>query len=322
MALTVLAFLFFAVMMFSTVMYLTRPSATDRAIRSRLGKMRAMGGTGSASEMREVGCLKRTSLSEIGWVDSVLQHSAKARRLSVLLTQADISWSVSTVLFASAVLAAIGFSIVDYWMALAPAVILAALAGAIPLMVLRVKRDRRLTLFNQKLPDALDLMSRALRAGHAVSAAIEIVAEEAPEPVRSEFDEVHKQQNFGIPNRDALLQLGRRVPSTDLQVVITAILVQKETGGNLVEILERTTAVLRDRQRIQGELRVHTAQGRLTGWILCALPFIMFCLISLSNPGYSAMLVHDPGGRKLAYAGICMMAMGGLLIRKIVRIRV
>ena len=323
MALTLLAFLFFAAMTFSTVMYLTRPSATDRAIRSRLDRMRAMGGAISRSGMQEVECLKRARLSEIGWIDSVLQHSARARRLSVLLTQADSSWSVSTVLFASAILAAMGSSIVYYWMAApAPAVIVAALAGAIPLVVLRVKRDRRLALFDQKLPDSLDLMSRALRAGHAVSAAIEIVAEEAPEPVRSEFDEVHKQQNFGIPNRDALLQLGRRVPSTDLQVVITAILVQKETGGNLVDILERTTAVLRDRQRIQGELRVHTAQGRLTGWILCLLPFIMFCLISLTNPGYSAILVHDPAGRKLAYAGICMMAMGGLLIRKIVRIRV
>lgn len=185
-----------------------------------------------------------------------------------------------------------------------------------------MKKSRRLASFNEKLPDALDLIARALRAGHSVSAAIEIVAEEAAEPLRSEFGEVHKQQNFGIPNRDALLQLGRRVPSTDLQVVITAILVQKETGGNLVEILDRTTAVLRDRQRIQGQLRVHTAQGRLTGWILSLLPFVMFCLISLANPGYSAILVHDPTGRKLAYAGICMMATGGLLIRKIVRIRV
>src|SRR5208283_1932354 len=126
----------------------------------------------------------------------------------------------------------------------------------------------------------------------------------------------------GIPHRDALLQLGRRVPSTDLQVVITAMLVQKETGGNLVEILDRTTAVLRDRLRIQGELRIHTAQGRLTGWILCLLPIVMFGLISLTNPGYTNILINDPVGRKLAYLGVCMMAIGGLIIRKIVRIRV
>src|ERR1035438_9684444 len=108
----------------------------------------------------------------------------------------------------------------------------------------------------ENLPDALDLMARALRAGHSVGAAIEIVAQEGGEPLRSEFKEVYKQQSFGLPQRDALLQLGRRVPSADLQIVITAMLVQKETGGNLVDILERTTAVLRDRMRIQGELRV------------------------------------------------------------------
>ena len=112
------------------------------------------------------------------------------------------------------------------------------------------------------------------------------------------------------------------MPSADLQIVITAMLVQKETGGNLVDILERTTAVLRDRMRIQGELRVRTAQGRLTGWILCLLPVVMFCLINAANPGYADVLVHDPVGRKLTYAGIGMMAVGGLLIRKIVRIKV
>ena len=323
MVLTVVAFVFFAAMTFATVMYLTRPTATDRAIRSRLNRIHFTDRQGSLSDKQVVECLKRTRLSEISWVDSLLQKWALAGRLSILLAQADSSWSVSSVLFSSAILSAMGFSIAYYWAAdYVPAVIVAALAGAIPLLVLRVRRDRRLAAFNQKLPDALDLMSRALRAGHAVSAAIEIVAEEAAEPARSEFGEVHKQQNFGIPYRDALLQLGRRVPSTDLQVVITAILVQKETGGNLVEILDRTAAVLRDRQRIQGELRIHTAQGRLTGWILCLLPFIMFCLISLTNPGYSAILIHDPAGQKLAYAGIGMMAMGGLLIRKIVRIRV
>jgi len=173
-----------------------------------------------------------------------------------------------------------------------------------------------------KATEALDLIARALRAGHSVSAALEIVAEEGGEPLRSEFREVYKQQNFGIPQRDALQQLGRRVPSADLQIVITAMLVQKETGGNLVEILERTTAVLRDRMRIQGELRVRTAQGRLTGWILCLLPVVMFVLISLANPGYTDVLVHDPVGRKLTYTGIGMMAMGALTIRKIVRIKV
>jgi tight adherence protein B len=216
-----------------------------------------------------------------------------------------------------------GFAIVRFWIVdLIPALIAGILAAALPVLVLRAKRARRLRKFDQKLPDALDLIARALRAGHSIAAAIEIVSEEGVEPLRSEFGEVYKQQNFGIPQRDALLQLGRRVPSADLQIVITAMLVQKETGGNLVEILDRTTAVLRDRMRIQGELRIHTAQGRLTGWILCLLPVVMFCLISFANPSYTDVLIHDPVGRKLTYTGIGMMVMGGLLIRKIVKIKV
>jgi tight adherence protein B len=195
-------------------------------------------------------------------------------------------------------------------------------ATVLPVVVLRLKRNRRMVKFDQNLPEALDLMSRSLRAGHSVSAAIEIVAEEGMEPLRSEFARVHQQQVLGLPNRDALLQLGRRLPSTDLQVVITAMLVQKETGGNLVEILERTAAVLRDRLRIKGDVRVHTAQGRLTGAILCLLPVAMYVLINLANPGYTRVLITDPTGRKMTYAGIGMIAVGGLLIRKIVRIKV
>ena len=139
-------------------------------------------------------------------------------------------------------------------------------------------RANRLKRFNQALPDALDLITRALRAGHSISAAIEIVGQEAVEPVRAEFREVSRRQNFGLPHREALLELASRVPSQDLQFVITAMLVQKETGGNLVDTLERTAAVVRDRMRIQGEVRTYTAQGRMTGYILGALPIIMFFL--------------------------------------------
>jgi tight adherence protein B len=323
MALTVSVFVFCAVVTFTVVMLLTRPSATARAVERRLAGVHVSNSGVAHGEEGAVEFLKQTNLSEIKWLNKVLEGSGTARKISLLLAQAESSWSVSTVLFASAILGLMGFSIVRYWIVdLAPGLIAGMLATAFPALILRAKRDRRMAKFNQKLPDALDLIARALRAGHSIGAAIEIVAEEGAEPVRSEFGEVYKQQNFGIPQRDALLQLGRRVPSPDLQIVITAMLVQKETGGNLVEILDRTTAVLRDRMRIQGELRVHTAQGRLTGWILCLLPVVMFCLISIANPGYSNVLVHDPVGRKLTYTGIGMMTMGGLLIRKIVRIKV
>jgi tight adherence protein B len=323
MGVTVSLFIFFAVVTFAVVFFFTRPSATARVVERRLAGVRMAGNPTVPGGEGPAEFLKQTILSEIKWLNQLLERWGVAHKISVLLVQAESSWSVSTVLLASGILGLMGFAIARYWLVdLIPGLIAGALAAALPILVLRARGARRLRRFNQKLPAALDLMARALRAGHPVGAAIEIVAQEGGEPLRAEFREVYKQQSFGLPQRDALLQLGRRVPSADLQIVITAMLVQKETGGNLVEILERTTAVLRDRMRIQGELRIRTAQGRLTGWILCLLPVVMFVLISLANPGYSDVLVHDPVGRKLTYAGIGMMALGGLMIRKIVRIKV
>ena len=323
MAVTILLFVFFAVVTFAVVIFFTRPSAATRAVARRLAGVRSSANPVGPGEDGGAEFLKQTILSEIKWLDRLLKRWGMAHKISLLLAQTESSWSVSTVLFACGILALMGFSIARFWLAdLIPGLIAAILAAAIPILVLRAKRARRLKKFKQKLPEALDLMARALRAGHSVGAAIEIVAQDGGEPLRSEFREVYKQQSFGLPQREALLQLGRRVPSADLQIVLTAMLVQKETGGNLVEILERTTAVLRDRMRIQGELRIRTAQGRLTGWILGLLPVVMFVLISFANPGYTDVLVHDPAGRKLVYAGIGMMVMGGLMIRKIVRIKV
>jgi tight adherence protein B len=321
--LTMLVFVGLAAVTFAVVMVLTRPTAADRAVSARLSGVHREAKAAAATSGTSPEILKNSSLSEMAWLDRILQRFSIAHKLNLLLAQAESSWSVSTVLIASATLGLMGFAIVLYWVSdLTPALIAGAAFTVLPLLVLNVKRSRRLNKFNQNLPDALDLMSRSLRAGHAVSAAIEIVAEEGMEPLRSEFARVHQQQTLGLPNRDALLQLGRRVPSTDLQVVITAMLVQKETGGNLVEILERTAGVLRDRLRIQGEVRVRTAQGRLTGAILCLLPVVMYGLINLANPGYTRVLIEDPVGRKMTYVGIGMISFGGLLIRKIVRIKV
>lgn len=155
-----------------------------------------------------------------------------------------------------------------------------------------------------------------------MSSSIEIIAEQSVEPLASEFAGVYQQQKFGIPFRDALLEMGTHVPSKDLHFLITAILVQKETGGDLTEILDRTTHVIRERVRIEGEVRTYTAQGRLTGWILGLLPVIMLVLINIITPGYSHLLFHDPVGQKMLYAGGILIIVGGLIIRKIVDIQV
>lgn len=172
--------------------------------------------------------------------------------------------------------------------------------------------------FDAGLADAIDMMGRALRAGHSMTASINVVAEQSAEPVRSEFAEVFKQQNFGLPIRDAMTQMLDRVPSQDLRVVVTGILVQKETGGNLAEILDRTAHTIRERLKIQGEIRTHTAQGRLTGWILCALPLVMLVVINFINPGYSDVLINTPTGHMLSYLGIGLLSVGGLIIRQII----
>jgi tight adherence protein B len=193
-----------------------------------------------------------------------------------------------------------------------------AAAACIPLMFLSFKRSRRINAFNATLAESIDMLARALRAGHSVASAMEMLADSAPEPAATEFGEMFKQQNLGLPMRDALMQLLDRVPSPDLRVLVTAILVQRETGGNLPEILDRTVFVIRDRLRIQGEIQTQTAQGRLTGWILSGLPIVMLVLLNVVNPGYSNILLHDPTGRKLVYFSAGMLAMGSLIIRRIV----
>jgi tight adherence protein B len=172
------------------------------------------------------------------------------------------------------------------------------------------------------LPDAIDLMARALRAGHALTAAIEMVAREISNPVGSEFRRVFEEQNFGLPIREALLNLARRVPVPELRFLVTAMLVQRETGGNLAEVLDKAGAVIRERSRLLGQLRIYTAQGRMTGWILGLLPFILFVLMNFANPGYSNNLINDPLGRKAIWLGLGFMAVGAWSIRKIVDIKV
>ncbi len=322
MILLCLVFLAVLIVTFLVVILLTRPSAEDRVIEQRMAGIQ---GTSHEIFLGEgvPEIFKRTQLSEIGWLDGLLQHWNLFHKIRLLAAQAESSWSVPVVLAVSGVCGLAGFAISYYCL---PELIASVLAGMaclfLPLVYLKVLRARRLKRFNQALPDALDLITRALRAGHSISAAIEIVGLEAAEPVRTEFREVYRRQNFGLPHREALLELASRVPSQDLQFVVTAMLVQKETGGNLVDTLDRTAAVVRDRIRIQGEVRTYTAQGRMTGYILGALPLIMFVLINMANHGYARVLIEDPTGRKLIYAGATGMVLGALMIRKIVNIKV
>lgn len=305
----------------TAILLASRPTRNERRL---LARFAGIGGLGTLrlspiSEVADGKLLKTRSTKQPGRIDGLLANFSLIRKVGPLLQQAD-SKATGKKLLLTCFLAGSGGMFVAFLFLPVPGIALLAGAGTsyLPVFVLLVRRRRRIAAFNQALPDAIDMLSRSLRAGHSLVAAISIVAEQAPEPAKAEFSEVFRKQNFGLPLRDALLQLLERVPSQDLRVLITGILVQKDTGGNLVAILDRIVAVIRERLKIQGEIRIHTAQGRMTGWILCLLPIVMPVSINIINPGYSKALTGDPLGIKLLYAGCALLAIGAYLIKHIV----
>ncbi len=304
---------------FAFVVFLIRPSADQVAVNRRIAAVKAPEGSlgGEAENLQRY--LKTLQRGSFGFLEEFIEETALQKNLSQLIVQADRTTSVGTVLFTCLGLGVSSLTMV-YLMTgrLIAVTIAAAVGGFFPVVLLRLQRNRRVAKFNAALPDCIDMMARSMRAGHATMAALNIVAMEAPEPARYEFNEVCKKSNYGLPMRDALMQLLDRVPSQDLRVLVTGMLVQKDTGGNLVEILDRILFVVRERVRIAGEIKTHTAQGRMTGWILCLLPVVMLLLINLINPGYSNVLFQDPLGRKLLYTGVGLLSLGGVMIRKIV----
>jgi tight adherence protein B len=252
-----------------------------------------------------------------------LRNAPFAARIEKLLLEANSPLTVLSVALVSASCAVVAGLACFVALRLPLLAVVAFLLGsAAPYGVLNLQRSSRLKAFNDQLPEALDLMTRALRAGHALGSAIELIGQESPTPLGPEFASLFQQQKLGVRLREAMLEMGARIPSNDLHFVITAILVQRETGGDVTEILERTTHVIRERARIEAEVRTRTAQGKLTGWILGLLPVVMLVLINLLSPGYSSVLFHDPTGQKLLYAGAGCIVVGGLIIRKIVDVKV
>jgi tight adherence protein B len=315
-------FLGFAAMLvasFGAVLAMTRESPQEQTIAHRMALIHASASKpdGTAPVIEQF--LKPTSASRFRWLDDFLQRYRFAQTMQLRILQANSTTTVAGLIVTSGALFAGGYGIA--WIFTTMFLIDVAAGAAlclVPSMILTLQRSRRVAAFNNVLAEGIDMLARALRAGHSVVSAMEMLAENAQEPVCSEFGEIFRQLNLGLPLREALLQLLQRVPSSDLRVLVTAILVQKDTGGNLVEILDRTVFVIRDRLRIEGEIQVQTAQGRLTGWILSALPLVMLALLNLVNPGYSTILFRDPVGRKLVYASGGMLLIGSLIIRRIV----
>ncbi|HEY0263072.1 MAG TPA: type II secretion system F family protein [Granulicella sp.] len=316
MILHVLLFVTILLMVFCIVVLMLRPTQAQKTLERRLAAVVAPAAT-LAGGSQEYALL--VPPEALGWVELWAGNSRIVRQIKLLLLRSQRSASVEAVVTAMAVMAILAFLLTYVLTALLPvAAAAAAVAGYLPIGWLTLECRRRLAAFNAVLPECIETCSRSLRAGHSITAAIAIVAELSMEPARTEFAEVFKKQNYGLPLRDALLQMLERMPSVDLQVFVTGILVQKDTGGNLAEIMDRSAAVIRDRVRIQQEIRTHTAQGRLTGWVLLFLPLLMMLTINIVNPGYTKVLFVDPFGKKLLYAGAAMLAAGGLVIRQII----
>ena len=314
--------IFFIVLIaaFAVLALLTEPSKTDKLIHARLVSLdRAATASGGSDEP---GILKQITFSTIPAFDQFLRHNKLAISLQLLIEQCDLTWTVGRFVFITLLLISVGALLGNWWIAPGfmgwlPGLVL----GFVPYIYLQQKRNRRTRRFAEMLPEAIDLMSRGLKAGQALPASIETVAQECADPVRSEFRRAADEQSFGLPFREAMLNLSRRVPVPDLQFLLTAILVQKETGGNLTQILDKTSQVIRERVRVAGQLRIRTAQGRFTGWVLVALPFAVFIGMNFLNPGYGRVLFEDPFGQKMVMWAAIMMVIGMVLVRRIVNMK-
>jgi tight adherence protein B len=316
---TIIWFILLLIVTFAVLLYFLRPSVTESAVRQHLESIEE----NRTAEGGVVTILRRDALSATPWLDELIRDIPGSVEVARLIRQAGQTWQVgSFLLFSLAV--AVGVAVLASFTI--PSIVLSVLlgiaAGLSPYVYLVIARERRFRQCDALVPEAVDLMVRALRAGHAVSAVLEMVGNETAQPLAGEFRIVHEQQNLGLPLREALLNLVDRVPRDDVRFLVTAIMLQKETGGNLAAILDKTAAVARERSRLYGQLRIYTAQGRVTGWILCIAPFVMCGILSALNWKHEQLLFTTPAGRTAVYVGLGLMVTGVLIIRKIIDIKV
>jgi tight adherence protein B len=295
----------------------------DKSMAQMEGRLNSLTGKGdrsegSLAELSQILAAQRGD--EKGLVERILSRWFNLARL---FEQADLTMSVSRFV---AICAGVGFSAtvvcgysgIHY--ALAPMVGLSF--GALPVVWVLFRRKRRLKKFAAQLPEALELVARALRAGHSLAAGFRLVASEMSNPIGGEFNRVFEEQNLGLPFEEALESLTERVPNLDLKFFATAVILQRQTGGDLAEILDKIGSLVRERFKIWGQVQALTGEGRLSGIVLLALPPLLFVAVYRMNPDYLMLLFTDELGKKMLIGGVLMQLFGALVIRKIVNIRV
>lgn len=323
MALLIAALTFIASLIVCGVIGLLFGGATNpQLVRSRMEAVQKADRAGDVSAL-DLQLIRDEDLSSVPLLNRLMMRLAWSRRLQSLITQAGLQTKPGKILLISGVIALGAYVTVGYASHQLLVALFAALVGiSLPIAVVSILRARRMSQFEQRFPEALDLLGRAVRVGHAFTTGMEMVATECAEPVAGEFRTTFDEQNLGLPLRDALLNLTERVPSVDVRFFVTALLVQKETGGNLAELLDELARVIRERFRIRREVLVKTAQGRLTAAILIALPLVMLIVLKVMNPGYVNVMFTDPVGPKILIGAAALQLVGAAVIWKIVHIEV
>jgi tight adherence protein B len=256
-------------------------------------------------------------------LDRVLSQSNLGARLKRLIEQSGVDTSASAIVLACFGGAMFGFLVATMFTGQPFAAPLAAVGGLVaPIMWLKHKATRRLKKFEEMFPEALDLLSRAIRAGHAFQTAMGMVADELRDPVGPEFKKTFDQQNFGLPLKDALNGLAERIGLLDVRFFVTAVLIQRDTGGNLSEILDNLAHVVRERFKILRQVRVHTAHGRFTGYVLLAMPAFLACALMVINPEHMGLLFSERMGQLMVMGAIVLQAIGYFWIRQVIKIEV
>lgn len=300
----------------------------ERSARARLIRERVTAQAGSAGS-EAMALLRDEMLSRIPAFDMLLRRSERVSRFQGLLDQAGVSIRAGNMLLFSVIgmliLGAGGSFLTDtfpFRQRLLFTVASGCLGAIIPYSYASRQRNRRFQKFEEEFPDAIDTLARAVRAGHAFTMAVEILCNEMAEPVSTEFRKFYEEQKYGMPVRDALLNLSQRMPLMDVKFFVTAVMLQRETGGNLAEILDNLSYMIRERFKILRQVRVYTAQGRLTMMLLMALPPVIVVTMLFLNPSFIRPLFDDPIGHMLLAGGISLQTIGYFVIRRIIQIQV
>jgi tight adherence protein B len=316
-------FVFLACLFITYALYLiTSHSSDDR--RARLNERLADAIRSSAhSTDTEVQLAREELLSEIPWMHRALLKIEITAKVKQMIDQADLNITVMRlVLFSltAGVLASLAVSMVSTSYLMMG--VFAVIAALLPFAHVSKRRKKRIKRFLQLLPDALDLMSRGLSAGHAFTESLQMVATEMPEPIATEFRKTYEEQNLGLSLKLALENFVQRMPVLDLRMCVSAVLIQRETGGNLSELLEKVAHTIRERFRIMEDLKTMTLSSRWSALLLCALPLFLAVYVSIMNPGYMDVLWLDQRGHKLIAAAAIMQVLGMLMVQRIMKIRI